>query len=52
LSSERVRERYREQLRVGKILDFIVSNAKIEEVDQAGGGPVSAPTPGGEEGES
>lgn len=52
LSSERVRERYREQLRVGKILDFIVSNAKIEEVDQAGGGPASAPTPGGEEGES
>lgn len=34
LSSERVRERYREQLRVQKILDFIVSNAKIEEVDK------------------
>jgi trigger factor len=33
-SSERVRSRYKEQLRVGKILDFIVNNAKIEEVDQ------------------
>ncbi len=49
LNSERVRERYREQLRVGKILDFIVSSAKIEEVDQAAGGAASAPTPGGEE---
>jgi len=31
--SERVRERYREQLRAKKILDFIVGGAKIEEVD-------------------
>lgn len=31
--SERVRERYREQLRVKKILDFIVDNATIEEVE-------------------
>lgn len=32
--SERVRERYRDQLRVRKILDFIVSGAKIEEVEE------------------
>jgi trigger factor len=32
--SERVRERYREQLRVRKILDFIVEHAKIEEVEE------------------
>ncbi len=32
--SERVRERYRDQLRVRKILDFIVSDAKIEEVEE------------------
>jgi trigger factor len=34
-NSERVRERYRDQLRVRKILDFVVSNATIEEVDEA-----------------
>jgi trigger factor len=33
-NSERVRDRYREQLRVRKILDFIVNNATIKEVDQ------------------
>lgn len=49
LSSERVRERYREQLRLGKILDFIVSNAKIEEVEQAGDAAESLPTPEAEE---
>ena len=32
---EKIRERYREQLRAKKILDFIVSGAKIEEVDEA-----------------
>jgi trigger factor len=42
-NSERVRERYKEQLRVKKILDFMVNNAKIEEVDQP------APPLGGEE---
>jgi len=31
-NSERVRDRYKEQLRARKILDFIVSNATIEEV--------------------
>ncbi len=31
---ESVRERYRDQLRVKKILDFIVDGAKIEEVDE------------------
>ncbi len=33
-NSERVRERYRDQLQVKKILDFIVGNAKIEEVTE------------------
>jgi trigger factor len=32
---DKIRERYREQLRAKKILDFIVSGAKIEEVDEA-----------------
>ena len=33
--TERARERYRDQLRVKKILDFIVDGAKIVEVDEA-----------------
>ena len=31
--TERARERYRDQLRIKKVLDFIVDGAKIEEVD-------------------
>jgi trigger factor len=33
--SERVRERYRERLRLNKILDFVVDNAKIVDIDEA-----------------
>lgn len=33
LKTERARERYRDQLRVKKVLDFIVDGAKIEEVE-------------------
>lgn len=50
--SERVRERYREQLRVKKILDFIVDNAKIEEVDNLEPEPEPTESPEQEEGDS
>ncbi|GAB4345660.1 MAG: trigger factor [Candidatus Abyssubacteria bacterium] len=35
LNSERVRERYRQQLLRNKILDFVIENAKIIEVEKA-----------------
>jgi trigger factor len=50
--SERVRERYREQLRVKKILDFIVDNAKIEEVDELESEEEQTQIPEEEEGDS
>jgi len=51
-NSERVRDRYREQMRIRKILDFIVSNATIVEVDPAETPADSAQTPEPEGGES
>ncbi len=50
--SERVRERYREQLRVKKILDFIVDNAKIEEVENLQPEPEPTEPSAQEEGDS
>ncbi len=43
-NSEKVRDRYREQLRVRKILEFIVNNARIEEVDQVESAQRTEPT--------
>ncbi len=51
-NSERVRERYRDQLRAHKILDFVVNNARIVEVETAQSEPDSTPEPDKEEGES
>ena len=51
-NSERVRERYRDQLRVKKILDFIVSSAKIEEVDENEIEPGSGQSPDEKKGDS
>ena len=50
--SDRVRERYRDQLRVKKILDFIVNNAKIEEIDELEPEPESDQLPPDEKGDS
>lgn len=52
LNSERVRERYRDQLRLRKILDFIVDNARIKEVDQSEFGPQTQGEPEEEKGET
>jgi len=50
--SERVRERYREQLRIKKILDFIVDGAKIEEVESLESGTEAREDSEKEEGDS
>ena len=46
------RERYRDQLRAKKILDFIVEGAKIEEVEEAPAEPESQETEQDKEGDS